>query len=108
MGLPVAMIRIYYSKRFKTYLYQLSILFLVGGISSLLVHRKDYIFITKGLADVRDANKKLAEIKKMSLLDEKWAKRYLSRGKALTENDKPTAREKRNKREFEKLERKYK
>ena len=79
----------------------------MGSIASLLVHRNDFLFYTKGLVTLQESNKKLAEIKKMSLLDEKWAKLYIARGHSLLENDKPTKREKWNKREFEKLERKY-
>ena len=62
---------------------------------------------TKGLVEIQASNKKLEEMKKINLMNEKWAKRYIARGKALLDSSKPTWREKHNRREFEKLERKY-
>jgi len=86
----------------------LLICFLIGGIDSFIEHRRDFIYYNKGLAVLQVSNKKLAEIKKMSLLDEKWARLYIARGVALLENDKPTKREKWNRKVFEKLEKRYK
>ena len=85
----------------------LLICFLIGGIYSFIKHRRDLIYYNKGLAILQVSNKKLAEMKKINVYSEKRLKIYLARGIALTENDKPTKREKWNRKEFEKLERKY-
>jgi len=101
------MIHIYYSKRIKNYLYQLTIVFLLGGIFSLLLHRNDHLFFSRGLAVLQVSNEKLAEMKKMNAYTEKRLKRYLARTEAFLDDSNPTQLEKWKRKEFERLERKY-
>ena len=81
--------------------------FLFGSVYSLIEHRRDHFFFSRGMTEIQAANTKLAEMKKMNLFNEKWAKHYIARGQALVENDKPSRREKGNRVRFEKLIRKY-
>jgi hypothetical protein len=102
------MIRVYYSKIiYRVFFPYLLICFLSGGMYSLLLHRNDHLFFSEGFADVRDANKKLSEIKKMKIFNFKLADLYIKRGKALLDTSRGTKRERRNKKEFSKLRRKY-
>ena len=100
------LIRIYYSKTFKNYLHKLSTCFLIGAIASLVMHRNDNLFYTKGLMIIQNANKKLETMKKIDY-QEKWMKRYIARGEALLDNKPPIKKEIWNRKQFEKLRRKY-
>jgi len=96
-------IRIYYSKTFKTYLHKLFTCFLAGGLVAFAVHHSDKENYARGFIHFRNINKTLAELKTANSFQERAARRFLN----VFEKNRPTELEKWKRKEFEKLEKKY-